>query len=66
MAIDEQARGELSVLRSVVDRLAGRIDGVIGDRTASRRFTLTTVIAAGLLVLTALGLIGGLIVAMVG
>lgn len=61
MPVDEQARGELSVLREAVGRLADRLDTLIGNNDAARRYTLTTVITAGSIIFVALGLLGGLI-----
>lgn len=58
-----ELRGQVGVLNEGLARLADRVDGIIMAKTTSRRFTVTTILATGMLVLTALGLIGGLIFA---
>lgn len=58
-----ELRGMVTVLRDAVAAIATRIEGRAEDRVAQRRYVLTTTIAAGGIVLTALGLIGGLLLA---
>jgi hypothetical protein len=58
-----ELRGQVSVLNDGLSRLADRVDAIITGKMTSRRFTITTIIATAMLVLTALGLIGGLIFA---
>jgi len=58
-----ELRGQVTVLNEGLARLADRVDQIISDKIVSRRFTITTIIATGVLVLTAIGLIGGLIFA---
>ena len=64
------ADGEIGVLLEAVKRVSDRLDAHLAAEAAAlvaqRRYTLTTTIAAGGLVLTALGLIGGLVYAVLG
>ena len=67
MSDNGELRGEVTILHNWVQTIANRLDQFIArdaeGRKSSRRYTLSTVIAAASVVFLALGLIGGLIAA---